>query len=101
MEPLFEELGERLPVIISGTITDAPGARSRARRWPPSGTPCGMPGRWPSASTARWAASSCGRTSQELAGLADTFVSLYPNAGLPNAFGGYDEEPADDGRQPR
>ncbi len=30
---------------------------------------------------------------QELAGLADTFLSLYPNAGLPNAFGGYDETP--------
>ena len=32
---------------------------------------------------------------QELAGLADTFLSLYPNAGLPNAFGEYDETPAD------
>jgi 5-methyltetrahydrofolate--homocysteine methyltransferase len=29
----------------------------------------------------------------ELARLADTFTSCHPNAGLPNAFGGYDEEP--------
>ncbi len=29
----------------------------------------------------------------ELARLADTFVSSHPNAGLPNAFGEYDESP--------
>ena len=29
----------------------------------------------------------------ELARVADTLVSAYPNAGLPNAFGEYDEEP--------
>jgi 5-methyltetrahydrofolate--homocysteine methyltransferase len=32
---------------------------------------------------------------EELAGLADCYVTCYPNAGLPNAFGGYDETPAD------
>src|SRR5439155_234236 len=31
----------------------------------------------------------------EMARLADTFVLCYPNAGLPNAFGGYDEGPVD------
>ncbi|HZG36919.1 MAG TPA: methionine synthase [Gaiellaceae bacterium] len=31
----------------------------------------------------------------ELSRLADTFTSCHPNAGLPNAFGGYDEEPHD------
>ena len=30
---------------------------------------------------------------QELSGLADVYLSAYPNAGLPNAFGGYDETP--------
>ncbi len=30
---------------------------------------------------------------EELSGIADVFVSLYPNAGLPNEFGGYDESP--------
>ena len=29
----------------------------------------------------------------ELSRIADTYVSAYPNAGLPNAFGGYDETP--------
>jgi methionine synthase I (cobalamin-dependent) len=31
----------------------------------------------------------------ELAGIADTYVSAYPNAGLPNAMGEYDESPHD------
>jgi 5-methyltetrahydrofolate--homocysteine methyltransferase len=31
----------------------------------------------------------------DLARVADTFTACHPNAGLPNAFGGYDEEPAD------
>ena len=33
----------------------------------------------------------------ELARIADCYVSCYPNAGLPNAFGQYDEQPADTG----
>ena len=33
----------------------------------------------------------------ELARIADCYVSCYPNAGLPNAFGEYDEQPADTG----
>ena len=33
----------------------------------------------------------------ELARIADCYVSCYPNAGLPNAFGEYDERPADTG----
>jgi 5-methyltetrahydrofolate--homocysteine methyltransferase len=33
----------------------------------------------------------------DLAQIADCYVSCYPNAGLPNAFGGYDEQPADTG----
>ena len=32
---------------------------------------------------------------EELASVAECFVTCYPNAGLPNAFGGYDETPAD------
>ncbi len=35
---------------------------------------------------------------EELARIADTFTSCYPNAGLPNAFGDYDEQPHDTSR---
>ena len=34
---------------------------------------------------------SCGPTSRSWLGVADTYVCAYPNAGLPNAFGEYDE----------
>ena len=35
---------------------------------------------------------------EALARIAPTYVSCHPNAGLPNAFGGYDEQPADTSR---
>jgi 5-methyltetrahydrofolate--homocysteine methyltransferase len=35
---------------------------------------------------------------EELSRLADTYTSCHPNAGLPNAFGGYDEQPPDTSR---
>jgi 5-methyltetrahydrofolate--homocysteine methyltransferase len=35
---------------------------------------------------------------EDLARLADTYTSSHPNAGLPNAFGGYDEQPHDTAR---
>ena len=54
--------------------------------------------RWSSASTARSARARCGRSSRSLARVADTYVSCYPNAGLPNAMGEHDEEPGDTSR---
>ncbi|MFN8623649.1 MAG: methionine synthase [Chloroflexota bacterium] len=92
-EQLFHELGERLPVMISGTITDASGRTL-------SGQTVGA--FWNSVRHARplLVGLNCALGGkqlrpyiQELSGIADTFVSAYPNAGLPNAFGGYDEQP--------
>ena len=54
-----------------------------------------------SASTARWAPRRCGPTSPSSSRVADTFVSCYPNAGLPNAFGEYDESPEETAGDPR
>ena len=48
-----------------------------------------------SASTARSAPSRCARISPSSARVADTLVCAYPNAGLPNEFGHYDESPDD------
>src|SRR5437588_706093 len=94
-ETLFEQRGRRWPVLISGTITDASGrtlsgqvaeafwASVRHARPVAVGLNCALGGREMRPYIA------------EMAGLADTFVLCYPNAGLPNAFGGYDEGPAD------
>ena len=47
IDEFFEKSGERLPVIISGTVTDASAASSAARPSPPSGPACATSSPWP------------------------------------------------------
>ena len=86
--------GRRLAVIVSGTITDASG-RTLSGQTPEAFCDLASPTPtcWPSGSTARSAPASCAPHVEELAGLTDRYILAYPNAGLPNAFGGYDETP--------
>ena len=91
-ETLFDELGMRYPVILSGTITDASGRTLsgqtteafwnaiRHARPLAVGLNCALGGKDMRPYIA------------ELSRLADCHVSCYPNAGLPNAFGEYDEK---------
>ena len=78
-----------------------PAAPCPARSPRRSGTPCATSGRSPSASTARSAPRRCGPTSPSCRGSPTRFVSCYPNAGLPNAFGEYDEAPDETAGDPR
>ncbi|MEJ6601689.1 MAG: homocysteine S-methyltransferase family protein [Opitutaceae bacterium] len=92
---VFEETGTRLPVMISVTITDASGRtlsgqtinafyHSIRHAKPFSvGINCALGAR------------DMRPYMEELAAVAECYVTCYPNAGLPNAFGGYDEEPDD------
>ena len=89
----------RVPVMVSVTITDRAAARSRARRSRRSGTPSRTPRSSRSGSTARSARRRCARTSRSSRGSRPSSSSCYPNAGLPNAFGGFDETPEIDGRR--
>lgn len=93
IEELFEECGVRLPLLISATITDASGRTLSGQ------TPEAF---WNSVRHARPLAIglNCALGAeqlrpyiQELARIADCAVSAHPNAGLPNALGGYDESP--------
>lgn len=93
VETLFEEQERRWPVIISGTITDASGRTLSGQV---------TEAFWDSVRHARPLAVglNCALGARdmrpyvaELSRLADSFVSVYPNAGLPNAFGEYDETP--------
>ena len=90
-EEIFTETGIRLPVMISGTITDLSG-RTLSGQTPTAfwhsirhaapftvGLNCAL------------GAAAMRPHLAELAGVADTLVCAYPNAGLPNAFGQYDE----------
>jgi 5-methyltetrahydrofolate--homocysteine methyltransferase len=90
---LFDETGVSVPLAVSGTITDASG-RILSGQTPEAfwnsvrhaaplfvGLNCALGG------------AALRPHVEELARVADTFVCAYPNAGLPNAFGEYDETP--------
>jgi 5-methyltetrahydrofolate--homocysteine methyltransferase len=92
-EEVFAEKGVRLPLMISGTITDLSGRTLSGQ------TPTAF---WHSIRHARpftvglncaLGAAAMRPHMGELSGVADTFTCAYPNAGLPNAFGRYDETP--------
>ncbi|MDH4555674.1 methionine synthase [Pseudomonas sp. BN417] len=95
VQGVFEELGIELPIMISGTITDASGrtlsGQTTEAFWnsvrhakPISvGLNCAL------------GAKDLRPYLEELANKAETHVSAHPNAGLPNAFGEYDETPAE------
>jgi 5-methyltetrahydrofolate--homocysteine methyltransferase len=95
IEEAFDARGARLPIMISGTITDASGrtlsGQTAEAFWyslrhaqPLSiGLNCAL------------GAKDLRAHVDILAQIADAYVSAHPNAGLPNAFGGYDETPED------
>jgi 5-methyltetrahydrofolate--homocysteine methyltransferase len=95
IEEVFEARGARLPVMISGTITDASGRTLSGQT---------AEAFWYSLRHARPLSIglNCALGAKDLrahvdvlAQVADAYVSTHPNAGLPNAFGGYDETPED------
>ncbi|WP_421198492.1 methionine synthase [Aeromonas enteropelogenes] len=95
VEGVFEELGYSLPVMISGTITDASGRtlsgqtteafyHSLRHVKPVSfGLNCAL------------GPDELRQYVEELSRISETFVSAHPNAGLPNAFGEYDLDAAE------
>jgi 5-methyltetrahydrofolate--homocysteine methyltransferase len=93
IEEVFEERGVRLPICISGTITDLSGRTLSGQT---------IDAFWISIEHARpfsvglncaLGATEMRPWVEELARICPLPVSCYPNAGLPNAFGGYDESP--------
>jgi 5-methyltetrahydrofolate--homocysteine methyltransferase len=91
---LFDDLGFEVPVMLSVTITDQSGRTLSGQ------TPEAF---WHSVRHAKplSVGINCALGPDlmrpfvaDLARVADCFVSAYPNAGLPNAFGGYDETPS-------
>ncbi len=93
LETLFEELGYRLPTMISGTITDASGRTlsgqtteafwNSVRHLKPltAGLNCAL------------GADQMRPFIKEMSRAAETYVCIYANAGLPNEFGEYDHSP--------
>jgi 5-methyltetrahydrofolate--homocysteine methyltransferase len=93
VEKLFEERGEKVPLLISGTIVDMSGRNLSGqtaeaiyhslRHANPLivGLNCSL------------GAEMFREYIEALANIADTYVSIYPNAGLPNEFGEFDDTP--------
>lgn len=95
VQQVFEEDGVELPIMISGTITDASGRTLSGQT---------TEAFWNSVRHAKpiSVGLNCALGAKELrpylaelAAKAETHVSAHPNAGLPNAFGEYDETPAE------
>jgi len=93
IEEVFDRVGVRLPVMISGTITDASGRTLSGQT---------VEAFWNSIAHARplivglncaLGARQLREYVEELGRVAALPISAYPNAGLPNEFGGYDETP--------
>ena len=93
IEKYFAEIGRRLPVMLSVTITDASGRTLSGQT---------VEAFWNSVSHApalsvgincALGAAEMRPHVEELAAISPLFTSCYPNAGLPNALGGYDETP--------
>jgi 5-methyltetrahydrofolate--homocysteine methyltransferase len=94
-EKLFSETGRRVPLMLSFTVTDNSGRTLSGQTveafWNSVsnhdllsvGINCALGGR------------QMRPFIEELARIAPVYLSCYPNAGLPNAFGGYDETPAE------
>ena len=95
IEEAFDAHGERLPVMISGTITDASGrtlsGQTAEAFWYSlrHSRPLGI------GLNCALGAKDLRPHVEALSIVADTYVTAHPNAGLPNAFGGYDETPED------
>jgi 5-methyltetrahydrofolate--homocysteine methyltransferase len=93
IEDVFSEAGRRLPLLLSVTIVDRSGRTLSGQT---------VDAFWTSIRHARplFVCLNCSLGAremrpflEELAGIADTRVGCYPNAGLPNAFGQYEETP--------
>ena len=93
VEEAFEARGRRLPVLVSGTVVDLSGRTLSGQT---------TEAFWYSVRHAAPFAVglNCALGAEQMRGfladmarVADTLISAYPNAGLPNAFGGYDETP--------
>ncbi len=94
IDELFDELGERLPVMVSGTITDQTGrtlSGQTAEAFWNSVSPCPAARRRAQLRAGRQGAAALRRGA--VARGRHAMSAAYPNAGLPNEFGGYDETP--------
>ncbi len=91
IDQLFEERGIELPVMISGTITDASGRTLSGQTVEAFFISINRPNLLSVGLNCALGAKEMRPHIEALSEIADCFVSAYPNAGLPNEFGEYDQ----------
>ncbi len=89
----FEETGKRLPVMVSGTITDASGRTLSGQTVEAFRISTSHLDLFSIGLNCALGAAEMRPYIQELSKISDCYVSAYPNAGLPNEFGEYDQTP--------
>jgi len=95
IDEVADATGVRLPLMISVTITDRSGRTLSGQTLEAFYVSIAHTHPWAVGLNCALGAREMRPHVAELAGLADSWVSVYPNAGLPNAFGEYDELPAE------
>ena len=95
---VFEERGVELPLMISATITDQSGRTLSGQMIDAFYVSIRHAKPFSVGLNCALGAEQMRPYLAELARIAECYVSCYPNAGLPNAFGEYDEQPKDTGR---
>jgi len=99
VEAEFAAAGRRLPVLISGTITDASGRTLSGQTAEAFYNSVRHAGAVAIGLNCALGAKELRPYVEELARIAETHVSCHPNAGLPNAFGEYEDTPESMARQ--
>ena len=93
IETVFEELGVKLPIMISGTITDASGRTLSGQTVEAFYISLSHLPLFSVGLNCALGAEQLLPHIRSLSAVSSSAVSAYPNAGLPNAFGEYDETP--------
>ncbi len=99
LEEMFDASGERLPILISGTVTDRAGRMLNGQTVEAFWLTLAHAQPFSVGLNCSFGAADMRPHLADLARIADTRVSAYPNAGLPNEFGGYDETPEETAAQ--
>jgi len=95
IENYFEECSKRLPVMISVTIIDQSGRTLSGQTLEAFLISIKHANFFSVGLNCSLGPKQLRPFIEQISGLAPAYVSLYPNAGLPNAFGGYDETPSE------
>ena len=93
IDAYFEKIGKQLPVIISGTITDASGRTLSGQTTEAFWISIKHANPLAVGLNCALGAKDMRQYIEELSSIAPAYISCYPNAGLPNQFGEYDQTP--------